>query len=429
MKNNVIARDSSQLQISYLSKIKNSLQDSLAANDFSALDFSRVYKSADVQSKNNFLRLYFLQKKSDDFILLKTDSIGNILKARIVHVNQHGDQKANHNITLTVSSLDRKNTVDLKNTVSRIDSVVSQHNNNKSTSSNISSLMAQEQEPVGEQTLPEVVVTGHIYNEPDPIIWYCYDDVLQNSGGGSGGGDIYTYGTSQPKGGGGGGGSENVYPDETINIYYENADQPTIDILKYINCFSLISDNGATFKITICSDIPVNSDPNQLFDFSTGACGHTFLQLTKSDGHTIIQQNIGFYPESGWKSIEANSPVTSKLVDNAGHEFNASLSVNVDAAHFQTALNEIQYYGKLKYDIDNFNCTDFALNVFNASAPLYLDIPQYHIPGGMYGELSNTPQGLYNELKTLSKSGGYDDGEITIPGVAGYAGISHGACN
>jgi hypothetical protein len=182
--------------------------------------------------------------------------------------------------------------------------------------------------------------------------------------------------------------------------------------------------------MTIYSDIPVNGDPSQLFDWSTGACGHSFIQLAKTNGSTTIQQNIGFYPSSGWKSIEANGPVASKLVDNAGHEFNASLTVSLDATHFQSALNEIEYQENMKYDIDNFNCTDFALSVFNIAAPLYLEIPDYHIPGGMAGELSNTPQGLYNELVSLNQSGGYSQyGQITIPGVAGYVGSSHGPCD
>ncbi len=116
-------------------------------------------------------------------------------------------------------------------------------------------------------------------------------------------------------------------------------------------------------------------------------------------------------------------------MDNAGHEFNASLTVNIDAAHFQNALSEIQYQSKSRYDIDNFNCTDFALSVFNLAAYEPLEIPQYHIPGGMMGELSNTPQGLYIELSDLSKTGGYDGGEILIPGIAGYVGASHGPCN
>ncbi len=422
LKQRINASDSTVLQINYLAKIKNSLKDSISKTDFSTLDFNKISKSNDVRTEDYFLRVRFKNKKfSDDFILLKTDATGNIVQGKIVHIQLGKSEKPDADITIVASSLDRKDIRYVSNANRKKKDNTSKSKSNISTRSNVSSLLAEEQ-PVGEQDLPDVVVTGYIYDDPMPYYWYSFDDIL---GTGSGGGGSYTYGSADVHGGGGG----IVYPDETINIQYENADQPPIDITKYIKCFSLLPDQGSTYKLSIYSDIPVNNDAYKLFDFSTGDCGHTFLQLTKTNGTTTIQQNIGFYPESGWKSIEANSPVTSKLVDNAGHEFNASLTVNIDATHFQTALNEIQYYGKAKYDIDNFNCTDFALNVFNSAAPLYLEIPAYHIPGGMYGELSNTPQGLYNELSSLSKSGGYAGGQIAIPGVAGYTGSSHGACN
>ena len=353
--------------------------------------------------------------------MLKSDNIGNIINAKIVHVERNKNKKIDADVAVVASSLDRKNVRYLKNLYKKSKSSSNKSNSEISTSSNVSSLM-EEEEPVGEQTLPDVVVTGYIYDDPAPYYWYCFDDILGTS---TGGGGTYTYGASDPYGGGGGG---TTYSDETIDINYENADQSPIDVAKYIKCFSSLSNVGATFKITIYSDIPVNSNPNDLFDFSTGAVGHTFLQLSKSNGDAIIQQNIGFYPETGWKSI-ANSPVTSKLVDNAGHEFNASLTITVDATRFQNALNKMQAESTMKYDMDDFNCTDYALSVFNAAAPTYLSIPGMHIPNGTFGTTSNTPQGLYIELSNLSKAGGYPGGQISIPNTAPKAGASHGACN
>ncbi len=74
----------------------------------------------------------------------------------------------------------------------------------------------EEEEPAGEQTLPDVVVVGYIYDDPTPYYWYCFDDIL---GMGGGGGSSYTYGAADPQPSVGGGGP--VYPDETINISYE----------------------------------------------------------------------------------------------------------------------------------------------------------------------------------------------------------------
>ncbi len=422
LKQNISAADSSALQINYVAKIKNSLKDSLTANDFSSVDFSKVFKSKDVRSKNYFLRLTLKGKKiSNDFILLKTDNIGNILKAKIVHVRQNENVKTSAGITIVASSLNRKQISYLKNKASKSQTTNVNNNSNVVSGSNVSSLKAEE-EPVGEQTLPDVVVTGYIYDDPSIYYWYCFDDILGMS---SGGGGTYTYGGSETSGGGGYGG---IYNDNTIDIEYEATDNPAIDIAKFIKCFSTLSSTGAQFKVTIYSDIPVNSDPNELFDWSTGSPGHSFLQLTKTSGATTIQQYIGFYPETGWKSL-ANNPVTSKVVDNGGHEYNASLTITVDATHFQNALNKMQSESTVKYDIDDFNCTDFALTVFNSAASTPLSIPRMHIPNGTFGNTSNTPQGLYKELTSLQSSGGYPGGQISIPNNAPKAGSSHGACN
>ena len=198
LKQNISAADSSALQINYVAKIKNSLKDSLTANDFSSVDFSKVFKSKDVRSKNYFLRLTLKGKKiSNDFILLKTDNIGNILKAKIVHVRQNENVKTSAGITIVASSLNRKQISYLKNKASKSQTTNVNNNSNVVSGSNVSSLKAEE-EPVGEQTLPDVVVTGYIYDDPSIYYWYCFDDILGMS---SGGGGTYTYGGSETSGG------------------------------------------------------------------------------------------------------------------------------------------------------------------------------------------------------------------------------------
>jgi len=411
--------DTSSIKIEYLKKIKKDLKDSLYLNDFNYIDFRQVYRSMDAQKKNYYLRLGFIDKNiSEDFILLFTDSSGNIKRGRIVHVEKEiVKDSTSSKYTFKLSTLNRK----------KVNYLV-----NKKISDNSGQLLADDEGAIGEQILPTVVVTAYVYSYEDFYIWsnwFLYDALSGDESLGGGGGpneNTYTYGQEElkPKGYS----DPDILSDVITEISFEDDTNPAIELEKYVKCFSNLPDDGATFEISIFADLPVNSDPYKLFDLSTGATGHAFVQLKKTYNGTVIQQNIGFYPSTGWKSIEANAPVNSKLVDNAGHEFNASLTVSVDATHFQSAVNAALYEGKAKYDIDNNNCTDFALNVFNAAAPLLLSIPLYHLPGGMYGEFSNTPQGLYNQLKSLSSKGGYEGGNIEIPGVLGIVGDSNGAC-
>lgn len=113
-------------------------------------------------------------------------------------------------------------------------------------------------------------------------------------------------------------------------------------------------------------------------------------------------------------------------MDNGGHEYNARYTISVTNAQFQAALNAVQTYSSYDYSITTFNCTDFALEVFNAAGgDLY--IPKYQIPGFPNGTTgSNTPQGLYNKLDQMAAAG-YTG--IEKPGVKGYGNYSHGPCD
>lgn len=221
-----------------------------------------------------------------------------------------------------------------------------------------------------------------------------------------------------------------VISDVLLVDFEPNENLSPIDINTYLKCLSKIPDGGSTCSIEIFSDIPVDKDPNKLFNWQTQSPGHTFLQLKKTNGNQSVMQNIGFYPLTGWKTILTTAPIDGKFVDNGEHEFNASLKMNLTPEELRKALDEINYLsGFVKYDIDDFNCTDFALEVFNSariSNPL--EIPKYDIPGGMAPDGTNTPQGLYNKLKSMQQSG-IESENITIPGVKGFVADSNGPCN
>ncbi len=397
-------------QISYLIKIKAALRDSMAADDFATINFDECYKNEDVNSGNYFFRIGFRNKKvSDEFVLLKTDSTGNITKAKIVHVQWNGNEKALADITIRSSSLNRRKVSYLKNAGNGRQS-------ESVTASDMSSLMVEEG-PAGEQVLPEVVVVGYTYYDPIPTYWYFYDGMLGVNSGGSG--TSYIYGASGPVGGGGG-----TIP--TMQIDYEFPEnEKTIDVKKYLDCFGTVQEADATYTVTIATDIPVDGDPSRFFNWSEASPGHTYIELYKNGDAGLIKQNIGFYPNSSWKTANGYY-IPSKMVDNAGHEYNARYSISVTNTQFQAALNAVQTYSTYDYNIATFNCTDFALEVFNAAGgDLY--IPKYQIPGYPNGTTgSNTPQGLYVKLDQMDAAG-YTG--VQKPGIKGYGDGSHGPCN
>jgi hypothetical protein len=110
---------------------------------------------------------------------------------------------------------------------------------------------------------------------------------------------------------------------------------------------------------------------------------------------------------------------------------NASYKINISASQIQTAIIKILSLARfVQYDIDDYNCTDWALDVFNATVSVQqnLDIPHFVIPGGMAANGTSTPNGLYIKLQQMKQGGGSIATGINIP-LIGWAGASKGPCN
>ena len=408
--NNILIDSAANRSLSFFQTVKAQLKDSLSAFDYASLDANQFYKSREVQIKGCFVRIGMLNKNmATDFILLKTDSLGNIRAGKMIHVDKDGSNRNTSKFTgrFSIASFDKTST--------RFRSIL---NGKLKSVHNATDLM--EADPsVGEQTLPDCVITCYTADGGNEGDWYLYDGFFDDYDGGGGG---YTYGYS----GGGGASSNGAGDDKTMVIQVESNNEPPIKLSDYLKCFSTVPDANATYQITLYADIPVNGDPSQLFNITTGEVGHSFIQLRKVNGGMSVQQNIGFYPQTSWKSLSSLN-VSSKVVDNEGHEFNASLTASLNNVEFQAALNKIQSISSRDYNIETWNCTDFALAVFNAAnTGETLTVPQYPIPGT--DTYSNTPQALYVTVKSMKDIGNDSYGVIDIPGVLGWVGESHGSC-
>ncbi len=81
--------------------VKTQLKDSLSLSDYTSRDTNRFFKSKDAQSKGCFVRIALLNKSiTTDFVLLKTDFMGNIRMGKMIHVEKDNQIRT----TLNVSS-------------------------------------------------------------------------------------------------------------------------------------------------------------------------------------------------------------------------------------------------------------------------------------------------------------------------------------
>jgi hypothetical protein len=419
----------------YLKNVRTQLKDSLTADDYAQLDFGKAVLNKVDSVQLYFLRIPFKDKAfANDFLIVKTNGNGIITKGKIVHidgkVNEYGEgiiKRGKFDGSISISSLDRKDLVS-----SRIDHgfITAFHPVNA------------REAVYGTDELPEVVIVAYVQSfQTVYSTWLYLTSLFYDSYGGGTGANGYGiyYGSM---GGGGGGGSTAdsgggagyadvatlVTIDQTMLVDVDTyANKAPINIDQYLKCFDNIPDAGAQCGITIYADIPVDSDPNKLFDFSTGSPGHTFIQIKKTNGSQGVVQNLGFYPLEGWKTI-SDLPISSKFVDDGQHEFNASYSKVLTPDQLRSVIQEIRNKETAQYDLDDFNCTDWALDIFNNQGNT-LTIPKYLIPGSIKPEGVNTPQGLYNKLNELKSESVTDADKISIGFMKGWVSNSNGPCN
>lgn len=396
---------------------QNVLRQNLTQEDFLNIKQSTITRFTNRKTGQQLLRAGFTGKDPNhDFIVFSLDKNGVFLDGKFVHVEgkvQPSLKDKNKNVfngLLETSSLRHTNVV-----VSTIKEgyVMALH------SSTVKVNGVQTNYECADCTLPEVVVSSsysnNSYNWASWLgIWSLFNDWSSNE-----------YLLVDYSGGGGGGGG--YTPPPAISVDEEMAEnKEKIDPKKYMDCFGNVPDAGATCTITISADIPVDGHPEILFDWSQGNPGHAFIELYKlgSNG-ALVSQNIGFYPSTGFKVL-GGGDVNSKVVDNAGHEYNARYTIPISVGQLQAAINQVNAYSGNSYNMTNFNCVDFAIGVFNAATAGGISITKQQIPGYPTPNGSNTPQGLYNRINEMA---GWGTPGAQTSGSKAYGGSSKGPCN
>lgn len=194
-----------------------------------------------------------------------------------------------------------------------------------------------------------------------------------------------------------------------------------------VDCFGTISNIGAKYSISIASNIPVDGRPEEVINGLNG--GHVFLTLTKSNSlGQNISQVIGFYPVNSILSGTTIN-VPSMIVNDENHKFNAIFTLNnISSTNFQSAMNTVLDLSNNNYNLLDFNCTDFALGVFNSAGgnlkinPFTMPVFNNNIFIGNF-KIANTPSSLYYKISSLQNSNN-NNAQIGISN----AGSSHGPC-
>lgn len=208
-------------------------------------------------------------------------------------------------------------------------------------------------------------------------------------------------GTATGGGGGGGGGSHGGGSGAPASTYYEAPTEP-IDIQEILNCFSNIPSNAqTTYKVTIHSHLANPSNPYQVYNVSADDPGHAYITMQKTNGSATRSLTFGFYPSAGsWMTAikdAENSAIGQE--DPAKRRNDASYTITVTEAAFNNARNAALAGSAKQYDLNDYNCTNYALQVFNAA----MGGSGLQVPNSPIGY--KTPSSLYLKLSDMKTAG------------------------
>ncbi len=154
-------------------------------------------------------------------------------------------------------------------------------------------------------------------------------------------------------------GSDGNWVGEPADIEFPGVDKSPINIDAFMKCFET-NNSAASYKLTLYVQEPAPGGDYQKVGTNVG---HTFVGFTKIVNGQEITQYVGFYPIH--KSL--TYPIESKIVDNQQTEWTTSVTVTVDAKAFNDAIYAAHSNATKQYHISEYNCTTYALNIFDAA--------------------------------------------------------------
>jgi hypothetical protein len=198
----------------------------------------------------------------------------------------------------------------------------------------------------------------------------CETEVIDYGESGGGGGLGASGYSGAVTGGGSGGSGAPVNP--VTNKPVVSGNNIIGNINDYNKCFTNVAGNSNTYTVTLCVDQPVpgRRDPwgFAVTGSSSGSSlinvGHTFLIFTEGGSRETVQRNVGFYPADYVTPVSPSDP--GQLNNDNGHNYNISLTVTLDNSQFFNMLNYVSAANSSVYNLNNNNCTSFALRTLAA---------------------------------------------------------------
>ncbi|MEP7319992.1 MAG: hypothetical protein ABI921_14650 [Panacibacter sp.] len=423
-------------QTTYFAAIDKYLQENLQQADYNQIDLKNSITGSPDSGRTVFVHVPFKGIDiENNFIFLQTDKEGNCTGSSILQYVPANNSMASFTDSVTINKIDKSDTKELL------------LNQGKAVINLVQSVLP----TTPYDGLPPVTVTAYIPSQSTytptylistgALIYGNNNGVGGNNGGNNGGNPGYaSAGYYTPITGGGSNPGTQVsggIPNGTVvKVEFDHPEtKDAEDINKIFNCFNSIPEAGAKYSLKLCVDVPINTSPYSPVDDALSP-GHTFLVLTKTNGSQTITKSFGFYPSVGWKSLL--NPVDGKIVNDAQHEINASLEMpNLTQANFNTIKSNAIGLVTKKYDLGLYNCSNYALDVFNSvrpANPINVNVLVRNIVFDYTGvvtiNVNKSPQMTYKSLFDKFENGDSESNNLVFNLNSTYQSpLTTGGCN
>lgn len=389
------------------------LKTQISHEDFKKLNFNDLKLLTD-GNKTIAAQIFTKNKSNNKFVFLskdKEDYVGNWVEYLPVNDNSHsindGIIKTENFAGSFKSELAYLNNMPVKftrtvNGVTKI-TIVKYPQKNSLNSDNPTTTeigMGVQMREIDEgNVLPPVTVTTYISNTFTTLYCLYYYNPSPSY--------QYSYTPTQPYNTGGGGSSGSNYTYTTL-ISPPPDGKHIGDITDYLKCFTNSAGSTNTYTVTICVDQPIagSREPWALsgdgsVNSSSGTnpinVGHTFLILTETTPTGTISRNVGFYPTD---AVKPAAPVSQgQLINNDDQPYDISLTVSMTNSQFYNILSFVSQGNNTgySYDLNNNNCTSFALHALSAGSIILRSSVGSWAGGG-----GNNPGDLGEDIRAMT---------------------------
>lgn len=183
------------------------------------------------------------------------------------------------------------------------------------------------------------------------------------------------------------------------------------DIIEYLECFNRSSEA----QLTIYVDEPV---PGSGQSHDKSDVGHVFISITQQVSSQMITRTFGFYP-SGWVT-PLNPSSGGNIVNDSGHDYDVQLTLTLNPTQLTDLLNNAISNNSNDYNLNTFNCTNFAVNACNSGG---LNLPR--TVGIWPGGRGLNPGNLGKDIMNMTLPTNY----VSRSNGGGVAPVDRGSCD